>query len=341
MVFFILRSYTNLLFLFLTVFGILLAVGGESMFSIWMGMEVSFLGVLFLMSGDTEEEIESTMKYFIIQVISSHMFLLSVMSVAGGWWSLEVPYLMVISLLIKLGVFPFHFWVPSVISQLSYFSLLVLSVIQKLVPLWVFSNMELRDGFLWFVESLLIISAFVGAVGGLSVLHFRALLSYSSISHTCFMVVLSLQSFISCCIYLFVYFFLNLGLVLSLWTMKLFSVSDLQKISNPSSEMAAQTVSFYGLSLAGMPPFTGFFLKLYFLMVCWNDFPFLCVFFLGFSVISLYYYFFLFSATGVFSLFGGMSMSFKPLKWSWMFVVSVVSNILPGLLIFLFAGVGL
>nr|QSF20361.1 NADH dehydrogenase subunit 2 [Mactra sp. WB-F] len=341
MVFFILRSYTNLLFLFLTVFGILLAVGGDSMFSVWMGMEVSFLGVLFLMSGDTEEEIESTMKYFIIQVIGSHLFLLSIMSVVGGWWSLEAPYLMAVSLLIKLGVFPFHFWVPPVISQLSYFSLLVLSVIQKLVPLWVFSNMELQGGFLWFVESLLIISAFVGAVGGLGVLHFRTLLSYSSISHTCFMAVLSLQSFFSCVVYLIVYFFLNLGLVLSLWMMKIFSVSDMQKVSGFSSESAAQTISFYGLSLAGMPPFTGFFLKLYFLVVCWNDFPLLCVFFLAFSIISLYYYFFLFSAMGVFSLFGGVSLNLKSFKWSWLFIISVVSNILPGLLIFMLVGVGL
>nr|AGH15579.1 NADH dehydrogenase subunit 2 [Mactra antiquata] len=339
MIFFAFRSYTTFLFLFLTVFGVFLALEGESMFSVWMGMEVSFLGVLFLISGETEEEVESTMKYFIIQVISSHLFLLSILSIAGGWWVLESPYFMVVSLLIKLGVFPFHFWVPSVISQMSYFSLILISVAQKMIPIWVFSNLSLEGSLLWLVEIALILSAFVGAVGGLGVLHFRTILSYSSISHTCFMVVVSFYSFKAFIVYLAVYFFLNLGLVSSLWSMKIYTVSDLQKVSNISSESVTQAISFYGLSLAGMPPFTGFFLKFFFLVLSWNEFPLMCVFFLMFSIISLYYYFFIFSALSVFSLFGGMSFRSKSFYWSWTFTISVVFNILPGFMLFMAVGI--
>nr|YP_010943518.1 NADH dehydrogenase subunit 2 [Mactra cumingii]WLS55698.1 NADH dehydrogenase subunit 2 [Mactra cumingii] len=339
MIFFAFRSYAAFLFLFLTFFGVILALGGESMFSVWMGMEVSFLGVLFLMSGETEEEVESTMKYFIIQVISSHLFLLSILSMTGGWWVLESPYFMVMSLLIKLGIFPFHFWVPSVISQMSYFSLMLVSVIQKMIPVWVFSNLSLEGSLLWLVEIMLILSAFVGAVGALGVLHFRTILSYSSISHTCFMVIVSFSSFKAFLIYLVVYFLLNLGLVTSLWLMKIYTVSDLQKVSNTSSEMTSQAISFYGLSLAGMPPFTGFFLKFFFLILSWNEFPLVCVCFLAFSIISLYYYFYIFSALSVFSLFGGAVLRFKSFCWSWIFIISVVFNVLPGFMLFMAVGV--
>nr|AGH15603.1 NADH dehydrogenase subunit 2 [Mactra antiquata] len=339
MVFFMFRSYTSFLFSALTVFGVFLALEGESMFSVWMGMEVSFLGVLFLMSGETEEEVESTMKYFIIQVISSHLFLLSVLSIVGGWWVLESPYLMVTSLLIKLGVFPFHFWVPSVVSQMSYFSLILVSAVQKMIPIWVFSNLNLQGGLLWLVQVALVLSAFVGAVGGLGVLHFRSLLAYSSISHTCFMVVTSFHCFKAFLIYLSIYFFLNLGLVSSLWSMKIYTVGDLQKISSISSESVSQAISFYGLSLAGMPPFTGFFLKFFFLVLSWEKFPLLCVCFLVFSVISLYYYFFIFSALSVFSLFGGMNFRFKSFYWGWIFTLSVIFNIIPGFLLFLIMGI--
>nr|YP_010943500.1 NADH dehydrogenase subunit 2 [Mactra alta]WLS55680.1 NADH dehydrogenase subunit 2 [Mactra alta] len=338
MLFFFFRSYANFLFFFLMLMGVFLSVKGESIYSVWVGVEISFLGVMFLISGDSVEEVEGSMKYFIIQVVSSHVFLLSIFSVIGGWWSTESVFLMMVSMLLKLGVFPFHFWVPAVFSQLSYLSLVLVGVVQKVIPLWLLSSLSLSGSVLSIFQFILVVSSFVGAVGGLGTLHFRSLLSYSSISHTCFLAAMSVESFFSCMMYLMVYFFLSIGLNLSLWVMKVYSFSDLSKCSTFSKESATLMISFYGLSLAGMPPFSGFFPKVCFLLVCWEVCPVVCVVFLGFSIVSLYYYYFLFSSFSVYSKFGGVVFKLKEWSWGNLFSLSVVLNMVSGVFLFLILG---
>lgn len=139
---------------------------------------------------------------------------------------------------------------------------------QKVVPLWVFSNLRLRGYLLRGVEFRVIITALLGCLGGLGVLHFRVLFAFSSLIHTGFIVVLRMVSLFGFLAYLTVYFFLNLGLVLCMWVSRVYSALDVLKVRGVRVEILVLRVSLYALSLAGLPPFSGCFLKIYFLRLC-------------------------------------------------------------------------
>lgn len=177
-------------------------------------MEVGFLGVIGVMRGQSIGEVERTIKYFIVQVLGSLCFLLGVMVGCGGVFLGSELILMVVGLCFKVGLFPFHFWVPAVISQVSWWGCFIIGVFQKVVPLWVFSNIGVGGYLLRGVELVVMVTALLGCLGGLGVLHFRVLFAFSSLIHTGFMVILSLVSLFGFFLYLLVYFFLNIGLVL-------------------------------------------------------------------------------------------------------------------------------
>jgi len=89
--------------------GIIISLRSVRMLRVWVGMEVGFLGVIGVIRGQTVGEVESTMKYFIVQVLGSLCFLLGAMvGCAGTFLGVEV-ILVLVGLSFKVGLFPFHF----------------------------------------------------------------------------------------------------------------------------------------------------------------------------------------------------------------------------------------
>lgn len=81
-------------------------------------MELNLFGAIPFLLGDRKGEIESAFKYFLIQVFGSIVFLFSI--ICGTWVdSLPLRFFILTGLFIKLGVAPFHFWVPSVLAGCS------------------------------------------------------------------------------------------------------------------------------------------------------------------------------------------------------------------------------
>lgn len=91
---------------------------------------------LFLGRGMAEEA-ESTIKYFLLQVVGSAVLFRGALinmsyyggGCVGGVMMMEVAgLLMMVGLMVKVGFVPFHFWVPRVISGLRWESCFVLRV---------------------------------------------------------------------------------------------------------------------------------------------------------------------------------------------------------------------
>ncbi len=107
------------------------------------------------------QEAESGTKYFIVQSLGSGALILGRMMSFGVSFSWEVlysrgclvgVYLVFLRLLLKIGRFPFHFWVPSVIAGASWAGCMALATWQKLAPIYLLVSMV--DG--WVEFSLLI-----------------------------------------------------------------------------------------------------------------------------------------------------------------------------------------
>nr|YP_010574769.1 NADH dehydrogenase subunit 2 [Verconia nivalis]UZI00340.1 NADH dehydrogenase subunit 2 [Verconia nivalis] len=182
-------SSGNILFLLIMFLGPLVSISSSNWIACWAGLELSFLGAIPLLMMDKGEfslSKEAVIKYFCVQALGSGflmvggvMFFMNSMSL----WVWDLLFLT--GLFMKLGVFPMHFWVPSVIAGLNWWAVFIILVWQKVAPLAFLSNIVENSP--WMGEMILVfgnISALVGAIIGLNQTSVRAMLGGSSIAHT-------------------------------------------------------------------------------------------------------------------------------------------------------------
>ncbi|YP_009827047.1 NADH dehydrogenase subunit 2 (mitochondrion) [Mercenaria mercenaria] len=333
-------SVSSVLSLSMTFGGILISLVSLNMLGLWVGIEMNFLGAICYMSGVSLDEGESMMKYFVVQVMGSCFMVLGLLMMVNFCLESFVLKLIIVGTLLKLGVFPFHFWVASVMSGLSWSGCFVVSVLQKFVPLWLLSNLCLVKEELSVLEILASLTSAVGCLGGLGVLSYRVLLAYSSLVNLGILVILCCVSLSVFWFYMGFYLLLNLFLMVSLSKLKIYFFLDLVKEKSMSYFSWVWWTSLYFFSLAGLPPFSGCVLKVYFLLNCWNCFPVGCMICIFSSVVSLYFYL---SVILGFIIFWGKSLSNVTAKNSMDMLLivnlSIFVNIVLGFMLFLWQGV--
>nr|AGW53609.1 NADH dehydrogenase subunit 2 [Arctica islandica] len=323
---------------FLLFGGIISALVSLSLVGLWLGMEMNFLGAVAIMAGLSVEETESVIKYFIIQVVGSSILILAIMMLISACLMLLTESLILLSLMVKLGVFPFHFWIPSVMATLSWMGCFVVSVFQKIVPIWMMSSMSISSSLSFMVEVCAGITGLLGCLGGLSMLHFRVLLSYSSLIHLGFMVILCMVNISLFMVYLLIYSILNMGLMMGLWSTSTYSFLDIMNFSSRTQEQQLFWVSLYLFSLAGVPPLTGCFLKMLFLNSCWVMFPLGCVILVLSSMVSLFFYIGFFLCLTVPLSQSAFLKSSNGTLWGVLGIMSVVLNLVLGYMMFISVG---
>jgi NADH:ubiquinone oxidoreductase subunit 2 (subunit N) len=84
---------------------------------------------------------------------------------------------------VKLGLFPFDYWVPGVFKSCSYFGCFLVGVVQKLIPLYLLRGLGLSRGLEVVMIFISLITALKGCVIGLGIKDVRFLLGYSSLVH--------------------------------------------------------------------------------------------------------------------------------------------------------------
>nr|YP_009512519.1 NADH dehydrogenase subunit 2 [Reishia luteostoma]YP_010400242.1 NADH dehydrogenase subunit 2 [Reishia bronni]AXJ93073.1 NADH dehydrogenase subunit 2 [Reishia luteostoma]UQS75941.1 NADH dehydrogenase subunit 2 [Reishia bronni] len=295
------------MFMMVMVMGTLLSVSSFHWLSIWAGLEINLIGFLpLLVYQKSTSESESAVKYFIVQALGSSMLIfgsLIAFNMSFTWdlytnsLSHSVGLLVILSgLCMKLGLFPFHYWLPSVMAGLPWITCLLLATWQKFAPLFLFlCLLELSESYM-LVLSLCIISAgssIVGGIGGMNQTQVRALLAYSSIGHLGWMTFALLHSEWSMKFYLLVYVLVSLFMFISLWGADLGTMKDISSLKNFS--FVQMSVMLFLLSLGGLPPLLGFVSKWLVILVSSGN-TFLSVLFvliLG-SLMSLFYYLSLF-----------------------------------------------
>nr|YP_009192144.1 NADH dehydrogenase subunit 2 [Phasianella solida]ALK03401.1 NADH dehydrogenase subunit 2 [Phasianella solida] len=304
----------SFLLLGVMVLGTLTGLSSSCWLGAWVGLEINLIGFIpILVYGGSMKEGESGILYFIVQSLGSGLLMVGSLisfDVAGGWdvslyevypWSLVVTSM---SLMLKLGSFPFHSWFPKVMAGGSWFSCLLLVTWQKVGPLfllnemiWSWSNCESSTFglsgpkiflFLLIVGSL---GSLIGGVGGINQTEVRALLAYSSIGHIGWMVFCCLLGWGVLLNYFVFYFFISVCFFVALWRFEGYSHLRMSVGKSEESKFSETSVILMLLSLGGMPPLLGFYPKLVVILeCCWGYGPvYLSMLILG-SLISLYYY---------------------------------------------------
>jgi len=129
--------------------------------------------------GRKSQEKEAAVKYFISQRVPSALIVISFISYSGE--ALNVSSFLFFALLIKMGLAPVHYWLPSVMGAVSWGLCWVLATVQKVAPIIIIFYANSFSPLILVYSAGL--SSIVGGVGGLNQTMLRVILAYSSIGH--------------------------------------------------------------------------------------------------------------------------------------------------------------
>nr|QWC53814.1 NADH dehydrogenase subunit 2 [Concaveplana rufolineata] len=245
------KNSTMNLFMLTMAVGVVLTLSSNNMLMLWVGLELSMISYIPMMTTEGVGGGESSIKYFIVQSVSSCMLILGMLFMLMH--NLAFDYFMVISLSIKVGLAPFHSWVLSLVEGLNYTLLFILLTIMKISPIFIMSlsNFDLT--------LMVILTLLVGSISGLNQNSIRKMLAYSSIYNLGFIFsVVYLNSMWS--VYLFMYMTVLLTVVL---LMKFMNINYLNQLLLNNFDQKNKVILWICmLSMGGMPPMLGFLNKI-------------------------------------------------------------------------------
>jgi NADH-quinone oxidoreductase subunit N len=329
----VIRRYEFPIIIGFASFGIILLVSSNDIISVYLAIETQALATYVIAGYSIRSAFstESGLKYFVIGSLSSGLFLLgsvllylnlgstffpdmhSLLSIIGtSQMSVNFGFLLVIvALFFKLGIAPFHMWLPdvyqgaptpsviffAVVSKLAVFALVVRFCIDVFEPLFGL----VQPVFLVFG----ILSLLIGSFGALFQKTLKRFLAFSSISHSGYLLLtvashntVSVQSFL---IYSVIYIIMGL----CVWTIVanlvgnytfFHKIPNIKYIADLSGlvkihPILAILISLLLFSIAGIPPLAGFFSKYsVFLSILNSGFIVVSVFVAFCSMIGAFYY---------------------------------------------------
>uniref|UniRef100_UPI0030E3F079 NADH dehydrogenase subunit 2 n=1 Tax=Assiminea estuarina TaxID=2904674 RepID=UPI0030E3F079 len=334
----------SLMFFLIMVFGTFFSISSPYWLGIWAGLEINLIGFLpMLVYQKKMSESESAVKYFIVQAMGSSFLMFGSLMcynlsfswemVNGEFWSFGLMFLLC-GLFVKMGLFPFHFWLPGVMAGLSWISCLLLATWQKIAPLFLLTVFMSSD--LSYKVGLVVClfsagSALIGGVGGMSQSQLRALLAYSSIGHLGWIMFACLHSNWAMKLYFFIYILISVGLFVNLWYTNFSTLSDLNKFSLNFSSMNLLVML---LSLGGLPPMLGFISKWVVMSVSVSSmlWGFILILIIG-SLMSLFYYLSLFFSLFFVSYNKNSSVYIISVKEGFLMILNVLLNLFGGILL--------
>ena len=314
----------------MSILGMMVMVSGHSLLTLYMGLEIMSLSLYALIASarDRSVAIEAALKYFVLGAIASGLLLYGMSMIYGITGSLDIAQIsnfarastlasqqtlilnfglvfLVIGVAFKLGAVPFHMWVPDVYQGSPTSVTMFLSTVPKIAAIALLIRL-LIDGLgdlqHYWSDLLMIIAVLSIALGSLVALmqsNIKRMLAYSTISHIGFVllgfVTGVVEGYGAAVFYVLVYILMSLAafgsiIVLNKNGFEADQISDYQGLSKHSPWFAL-IILVVMLSMAGVPPFIGFYSKLFILQqVIAEGYVILAVIAVVFAVISAYYY---------------------------------------------------
>nr|ABR28183.1 NADH dehydrogenase subunit 2 [Rhabdornis inornatus] len=258
----------KLVFITSLLLGSTITISSNHWIMAWTGLEINTLAILPMISKSHHPRaIEAATKYFLVQAAASALILFSSMTNAWhtGQWDItqltspESCTILTAAIAMKLGLAPFHFWFPEVLQGCSLITGLVLSTVIKFPPitLLLMTSQSLNPTMMTIMA---ILSVALGGWMGLNQTQTRKILAFSSISHLGWMAVIITYSPKLALLNFYLYVMMTAAVFLTLNSMKTLKLSTLMTTwtKTPSLSMMLMLTL---LSLAGLPPLTGFLPK--------------------------------------------------------------------------------
>ena len=314
----------------LSILGMMVMVSGYSLLTLYLGLEILSLSLytLIAIARKRSGAIEAALKYFVLGAIASGLLLYGMSMIYGITGSLTISEIatfasntnlapretlivnfglvfLVIGIAFKLGAVPFHMWVPDVYQGSPTAVTMFISTVPKiaavamLVRLLIDGLGAMHDYWSDLFMVLALLSIALGSVVALLQTNIKRMLAYSTISHIGFIMLGFVTGVVSgygaAVFYVLAYVLMSLAAfgVIILLNKKGFEAEEIADYKGlaKQSPWFALVMLVIMFSMAGVPPFIGFYSKFFVLQqVVSAGFVTIAIIAVVFAVISAYYY---------------------------------------------------
>nr|AWS34239.1 NADH dehydrogenase subunit 2 [Garrulax treacheri] len=258
----------KLVFTISLLLGTTLTISSNHWITAWAGLEINTLAILPLISKSHHPRaIEAATKYFLTQAAASALVLFSSMTNAwhtGQWDITQLTHptsclILTSAIAMKLGLAPFHFWFPEVLQGAPLTTGLLLSTAMKFPPITLLfmTSPSLNPTLL---TGMAILSTALGGWMGLNQTQVRKILAFSSISHLGWMTIIISYAPKIALLNFYLYALMTTAVFLTLNSIKTLNLPTLMTTWTKTPALSAMLFLTL-LSLAGLPPLTGFLPK--------------------------------------------------------------------------------
>jgi len=309
-----------------TLCGAMIMFSFSNMAMLFLGIEILSIS-LYIMAGSKQHDVRSNeagFKYFLMGSFASGFLLFGIALIYGATNSFHIGniaayvsagqispmfyvgmLMMLVAMLFKVAVVPFHFWSPDVYEGSPALVTAFMSTLVKIAAFGAFYRLF----YLCFFDSLNYIVIILGVVTAATIIlgnlvalsqtNFKRLLAYSGISHAGYLMlaVMSMKTGTASAIFYYAsgYGIATIGsfavAILVFKAMKSENIEAFNGLGKKNPFLAA-ALTMSMLSLAGIPPFAGFLGKYYiFSEAIKNGLFGLTITAIITSIIGVYYYF--------------------------------------------------
>ena len=283
--------------------GLMVMVSANDLLTLYLGLELSSLTLYILATYDRDNAVssEAGLKYFVLGALSSGILLFGASLVYGytgttnftvmsdlfaGTGENPVPaaygaivglVMLVVALSFKISAVPFHMWTPDVYQGAPTPVTMLFATAPKIAAMAIFIRLLMGPFADLFPDwqNILAIIAFasmaIGAFGALTQKNIKRLLAYGSIGHIGYMLIGlaagTPEGIKGVLIYFALYLFMSVGTFGFVLFMRrageqVEEISDLAGLSK-TSPRGALFMLLMMFSMAGIPPFAGFYGKFF------------------------------------------------------------------------------
>jgi NADH-quinone oxidoreductase subunit N len=324
--------------LLFALLGMMVMMSANSFLTVYLGLELLSLCLyaMVALNRDSAASTEAAMKYFVLGALASGLLLYGMSMLYGATGSLQLTEVarhvatlsrdstqyaflvfglvfVVCGIAFKLGVVPFHMWIPDVYHGAPTAVTLVLGTAPKLAAfamamrLLVNGLLELAHDWQQMLAVLAVLSMAIGNITAIAQSNLKRMLAYSTIAHMGFMLLGLLSGVVggnklnapdaygAAMFYAIIYVLMSAGafgmlLFLSRKGFECENLDDLKGL-NRRAPWYAFVMLVLMFSLAGVPPTVGFYAKLVVLSAVVNAGQiWLAVIAVLFSLVGAYYY---------------------------------------------------
>lgn len=316
--------YTLTLFALL---GTMLLISANNLIMVYLGLELIALSSYALVAFDRDSPrgSEAAMKYFVLGSMASGMLLYGMSMIYGATGTLDLAEVaravqvagedrtmlvfgmvfLIVGLSFKLGVVPFHMWLPDVYHGAPVATTLFISSVPKMAAFAMAIRLlqtglgELHGDWSQMLAVLAVLSIVLGNLAAIAQSNIKRMLAYSTISHMGFVLLGLLPGtpggYGASMYYVIVYSLMSAAafgmvILLSARGVEAEKLDDFKGLNQRNSWYAA-IMAMVMFSMAGVPVFVGFFAKWLVIKAALDaGLVWLAILAVVFSVVGAFYY---------------------------------------------------